>query len=379
MDGGKPHVFTRAVEAIAHLGVGELFIRAGMNVLAALLVLAVVWLMQVLYNRTNLNWNSALAGSQYTPAVSFPVDQLPVAIAYNSDGIGRQAVLHTTIPTRPRIEVIKYTVQVGDSVFKIAEKFGLKPTSILFGNYETLKDSPDLLRQGQVLNILPVDGTYYQWLGSENLSKTAQTFGVEADAIVNYPGNHLDPDTIGDLSHPNIVAGTWLVIPGGWRQFTSWTAPAQLVRENPTVRVWGPGVCSGINVVQVGYGEFVFPTVEHWLSGTNYRPDVNHYAVDFGGSLNNAVYAVDAGTVVYAGWNTWGYGNLIILDHGNGWQSLYGHLNQVNVSCGQNVGRGDVIGLLGSTGNSSGPHLHFELSYHGAHIDPNSIFNIGKP
>jgi murein DD-endopeptidase MepM/ murein hydrolase activator NlpD len=65
--------------------------------------------------------------------------------------------------------------------------------------------------------------------------------------------------------------------------------------------------------------------------------------------------------VVYAGWNDYGYGNLIILDHGNGWESRYAHLSQVNVSCGQNVGQGDVIGLMGSTGNSTGPHLHFEL------------------
>ncbi len=372
----RPSLVTRWMERVAHLGLGEVTFRIGTNVLAVLLVVTVVWLLQ----RANLGGTLNLpATSNLTPVPTQPVSQLPVEIASALDGIPRQAKLHTTIPSRPRMDVTTYTVQAGDSIFVIADNFGLKPTTILFGNYETLKDSPDLLKPGQKLNILPVDGTYYEWQGTESLTKVAGVFGVDAESIVNFPGNHLDPDTIGDLSHPNIAAGTWLIVPGGTREFTSWTAPAQLVRSNPSTYVWGPGVCSGISVVQVGYGTFVFPTTEHWLSGTDYRPDLNHYGVDFAGNMGNAIYAVDAGTVVYAGWNDWGYGNLIILDHGNGWQSLYGHLSQINVSCGQNVGQSDVIGLMGSTGHSTGPHLHFELSYNGAHIDPHVIYSIGSP
>ena len=128
------------------------------------------------------------------------------------------------------------------------------------------------------------------------------------------------------------------------------------------MRVWGPGVCSGITTVQVGYGTFIYPTVEHWLSGTPFTPSLRHFAVDFAGAEGNAIYAADAGTVVYSGWNTWGYGNLVIVDHGNGWQSLYAHMSQINVGCGQNVGQGDILGLVGMTGGTStGPHLHFEL------------------
>jgi len=367
---------TRWMDRLAHLGLGEITARIGTNVLAVLLVVAVVWLLQ----RANLGGTSSLAAAHnLTPVPTSPVSQLPVELAVALDGIPRQAELHTTIPTRPRMDVITYKVQTGDSLFRIADNFGLKPTTILFGNYDILKDSPDLLEPGQELNILPVDGTYYDWQGTESLTKVAQVFGVDAESIIAFPGNHLDPDTIGDLSHPNIAAGTWLIVPGGTRQFTSWTAPAELVRSDPNPHVWGPGVCGGISYVQVGFGTFVFPTTEHWLSGTDYRPDLNHYGVDFAGSMGNAIYAVDAGTVVYAGWNDWGYGNLIILDHGNGWQSLYGHLSQINVSCGQNVGQSDVIGLMGSTGHSSGPHLHFELSYNGAHINPHVIFNIGLP
>jgi murein DD-endopeptidase MepM/ murein hydrolase activator NlpD len=77
--------------------------------------------------------------------------------------------------------------------------------------------------------------------------------------------------------------------------------------------------------------------------------------------MGSPVYATDAGVIVYAGWNDYGYGNMIIIDHGHDWQSLYAHLSTINVVCSQSVGQGDIIGAFGSTGNSTGPHLHFEL------------------
>jgi murein DD-endopeptidase MepM/ murein hydrolase activator NlpD len=354
----RPGLLSRWMARLAHLGGARLSIRIGTNILAIFVVVAVVWLLQ----QAKLGRASSLPiPTLSSPQPIVPVTQIPVKVAYALDGIPRQADLHTTIPSRPRQDVVEYTVEAGDSIFVIADKFGLRPTTILFGNYETLKDSPDLLKVGQKLKILPVDGTYYQWQGTENLVKVAEVFGVDPETIINYPGNHLDPEAVGDLNNPNIPAYTWLIVPGGRREFTSWTAPAQLVRSNPSVHVWGQGVCTGISYVQVGYGTFIYPTVEHWLSGTPFLPEIKHFAVDFAGSLGNAIYATDAGTVVYAGWNDYGYGNLIILDHGNGWESRYAHLSQINVSCGQNVGQGDVIGLMGSTGNSTGPHLHFEL------------------
>jgi murein DD-endopeptidase MepM/ murein hydrolase activator NlpD len=360
----QPNLITKWMESLAHLGLGEPAVRIGTNVLTILFVIMVVWLMQTLYQPANLGWTpSVQAAAEPTPAPGSDLAQLPAEISLPLNGVWRQADLHTTIPSRPRMDVDKYTVQQGDSIFKIADNFGLDPTTILWGNYSILKDNPNMLKPGQILNILPVNGVYYQWTAGGDLIKWAAYFGVDAEAVVDSPANHLDPDTIGDFSNPNIPDGTWLVVPGGKRQFTSWTAPAQLVRLDPSTGVWGPGVCGGITYVQVGYGTFIYPTVEHWLSGTPYRPDLNHFAVDFAGSEGNAVYAVDAGTVVYSGWNTWGYGNLVIIDHGNGWESRYAHLSQINVGCGQNVGQGDLIGLVGMTGGTStGPHLHFELT-----------------
>ncbi len=367
----------RLTHALARLGLGDVAMRFGTNFLSMLVIFSVIWFMQYLFRDTvsGIDPETQAGSTQVVEAGIL----LPKAFSASIEGIGRRAELHTSIPSRPRIDVIDYTVQVGDSIFGIAEKYNLKPTTILFSN-AFLADNANLLQPGQVLKILPVDGAYYEWVGAgaETLTGISDYFGIDPETIVTFPGNHLDPDAIGDYAEASFAAGTWLIIPGGSRPFTSWTAPAQMVVDNPDVRVWGVGVCTGISLVQVGYGTFVFPTVEHWLSGTDYRPDVNHFAVDFGGSLGNAIYAVDAGTVVYAGWNDWGYGYMVMLDHGNGWQSLYAHLSQVNVGCGQNVGQGDLIALMGSTGNSTGPHLHFELRYNGAFVDPHTIYAIGS-
>jgi murein DD-endopeptidase MepM/ murein hydrolase activator NlpD len=355
----RPNMLTIWKRFLTQKGFKERLIRIGTNILAILLIVMVVFLLK--HAKLGAASNNPF-GSDLTPVPTLAVSLSSLGTPSEVNGIKRQADLHTIIPNRPRIDVIKYTVLSGDSLFRIAENFGLKPGTILFGNWSTLKDYPNLIKPGQELNILPVDGMYYQWKGVEDLTQVAQFYSSDVEAIINFPGNHLDSDTLGDLSNPNIPPDTWLILPGGKREFSSWTAPAQLVLSNPTTSVWGPGVCTGIQYAQVGYGSFIYPTTEHWLSGTPFSPDIGHYGVDFAGSEGNAVFAADAGTVVYSGWNTWGYGNLIIIDHGNGWQSLYAHLSAIFTNCGQNVGQGDTIGLIGMTGGTStGPHLHFEL------------------
>lgn len=223
-----------------------------------------------------------------------------------------------------------------------------------------------------------MDGAYYQWNATDNLSTVAKYYGVDPQAILDSPANHLDLSALGDPIHPNIPDRTWLVIPGGIIQF-SWNAPIGQPRTGTgaTSHLNGPGACASVTGGNVGFGTWVFPTVEHWLSGTDYRPDLRHFGVDFAGAEGNAVYAADAGVVVYSGWFNGGYGNLIIIDHGNGWQTLYAHLSQINTTCDQSVGQGDIIGLVGMTGGTStGPHLHFEMSYNRAPVNPHTIYDI---
>lgn len=356
-------IFTR----LLHLGLGEgLYALLGRAVLASAL-LVVLWLLSAFYHQ---NRNTASLPAPTIPVTRAP-SPTPAAKAAAETvaqtfyvGIPRFANPHTIIPTRPRLEVVQYTVQSGDTVFGIAEKFGLKPQTILWANYYILKDDPHNLRPGQELNILPVDGTYYEWQAGDGLNGVARFFGVTPEDIIEYPGNHLDPDTIGDYRNPNIEPGTWLIVPGGHREFVSWSAPIGVTREDPAVaRILGPGSCGPVQGGAVGFGSFIWPTNKHYLSGYDYSPETNHRGIDIAGNEGEALYAVDAGVIVYAGWNNWGYGYMVMIDHGNGWQSLYAHMSAINVVCGQSVGQGEVIGAIGSTGNSSGPHLHFELMH----------------
>ncbi|MBP7228307.1 MAG: peptidoglycan DD-metalloendopeptidase family protein [Longilinea sp.] len=275
-------------------------------------------------------------------------------------GIGRLAEIRTIRPSHARFEVTTYEVQPGDSVFGLAEKFGLRPETILWGNTDVLRDNPTLI-PGMILNILPVDGTYYRWHKDDNLLKVAEFFRVSPQVIVEFPGNHLDPETIGDLAFPNIPEGTGLVVPGGRRDYISW-API-IPRDNPAIaRIIGPGACGPVTGGPVaGNPPFGWPAMWHFLSGYDYSPETNHFGIDVAGRLGHEIYSVADGVVVYAGWNYGGYGIVVVVDHGNGWQSLYAHLDSMAVSCGTWVYQGSLIGYMGSTGRSTGPHLHFEL------------------
>jgi murein DD-endopeptidase MepM/ murein hydrolase activator NlpD len=295
---------------------------------------------------------------------SFIVDQAGLL-----EGIQRIALLHTSIPTRSRVDVLVYTVEQGDSLFAIADTFGLKPETILWGNFDTLADNPHTLQPGQELNILPVNGTFHEWTEGESLLKVSEYYGVDPLDIIQYPGNKIDIYDF-DIDNPTFVAGQQLIVPGGERELVDYGPPA-ITRDNPAIAAtYGPGHCGTIYTGNVGVGVFIWPTAERWASGYDYNPGANHPAIDIAGSIGNPVWAADNGVVVYAGWSNYGYGNLIVIDHGGGWQTLYAHLNSINVGCGQSVNQGQGIAGLGNTGNSSGAHLHFEMIYVGSKVNP---------
>jgi murein DD-endopeptidase MepM/ murein hydrolase activator NlpD len=213
-----------------------------------------------------------------------------------------------------------------------------------------------------------VNGTYYEWKEGDTLDGVAGFFGVEPQSIINYPGNFIDLTQVGQ-SGGGLEAGTWVIVPGGKRAIKDWGPPA-ITRQNPaSARYYGEGACGNIYEGAYGTGTFVWPTTDHGISGYAYDPGV-HPAIDIAGQEGNPIYATDSGVVVYAGWSDYGYGYLIVVDHGNGWQSAYAHLSAVAVSCGQSVYQGGYIGAMGSTGNSSGPHLHFELVINGVKVNP---------
>jgi murein DD-endopeptidase MepM/ murein hydrolase activator NlpD len=161
-----------------------------------------------------------------------------------------------------------------------------------------------------------------------------------------------------------------LVIPNGKRSFVTWSAP-RITRDDPGVaKVLGPGYCGSITDGPVGIQAFIWPTNSHFLSGFDYSPETNHFGIDLDGDIGDPIYATDNGVVDYSGWNDWGYGFMVVIDHGNGWQSLYAHLSDIAVGCSAFVYQGTVIGYMGSTGRSSGSHLHFELMNDAGKVNP---------
>ncbi len=251
---------------------------------------------------------------------------------------------HTEIPKRPRLGIITYTVQLGDTVQAIAAQFDLDPTTIMWAN-PAVEDAPDLLRIGQELVILPIDGVYHTVKNNETLESIAKKYQVEVEAITSCPYNSLQPPDF------TIEPGMKLVIPGGKKPWvpkvvTSYTGP----------------IPDGAR----GTGLFRWPTLGYLTQGYWY----GHRAIDIGVPVGTAVYAADSGFVSFAGWTDIGYGYLIVIDHANGFATYYAHLSNIYVMAGQKVERGQVIGATGNTGWSTGPHLHFEIRYLGVPQNP---------
>ena len=292
-------------------------------------------------------------------AVALPVFQPPETAA----SISRHPTLHTIIPTRTPVEVEDYKVDKGDSVFEIASKFNIKPETVLWANYNQLNDNPDTISLGMQLKIPPVDGVYYKWQVGDTIESVAGRFSAKPEDIINWPGNNLD------LTNPTVDPGTWILVKGGHREFRQWIIPT-IPRGNAGVSrsVYGAGACDGGYGGASGSGSFIWPAGNHYLSGNDYWS--GHLGIDIAAGEGAPVYAADSGVVVFSGWALGGYGYMVMIDHGNGYQTLYGHLSNITGYCGASVGQGGVIGYAGSTGNSTGAHLHFEVRYQGGFVNP---------
>ncbi|HJS29711.1 MAG TPA: M23 family metallopeptidase [Anaerolineales bacterium] len=286
-----------------------------------------------------------------------------IQAAASEEPYRRLTDLHTIIPERPRMEVLSHRVDTGDSVFGIASAYGITPETVLWANYEQLNDNPDYLEPGMELNIPPVNGVYYQWQEGDLIEEVAGRFKSEADKILDWPANQID------LVNPEIEAGTWVMIPDGEREFRQWIIPT-IPRGAAGVSrsVYGPGACDGGYDGAYGTGSFIYPTYNHGLSGNDYWS--GHLGIDLAAGQGDGVVAADSGVVVFSGWATGGYGYMVMVDHGNGYQTVYAHLSAASAACGASVSQGGRIGSAGSTGNSTGVHLHFEVRYLGGFISP---------
>lgn len=331
---------------------------------AVLMIVLLVW---VLVQRTGIVFSSASDlsnGSQNNllalsseGMVSLP-EYSPLA---ENQSITRIASVHTIIPTRERLEISTYEVQPGDSVFGIAVDFGLKPESILWANYDLLQDNPNNLSVGQILKIPAVDGVVYKWKKSDTIESVARRFKAEPEDILTWPANNLD------LFEPVVQTGADIMIPGGSRELRSWVVPT-IWRANSGANKEVAAGCDTSGGTAYGTGTFIWPADNHKISGNDFWS--GHLGLDIAAATGAPVYASDSGVVVYAAGIGGGYGLMVMIDHGNGFHTLYAHNSQIVAKCGQNVAQGQVIAYAGSTGNSTGPHLHFEIRYSGMFVNP---------
>jgi len=347
---------------VTKLGLGDIALRAGSALVTIGLVGLVIWVMKGFFMPSEMVQTDAqpLELAAAGGPVELPAYEGVAPVA----GLSKSASSETAegaAASEDRSEFITYTVQAGDSVYSIAERYGLQPATILWTNYASLLDNPAFIVPGQQLNIPPLDGVLWPWVQGNGLNKFAENMGVTPEDIINWPGNNLSPETIGDYVNPNIQDGQMLFVPGGTRPFVNVLNVLLEREETAESNIWGAGKCAPTNLGPIGSGSYVWPTSERTISGYEWTPDVGHYGIDIGGDIGNPIYAVDNGVVVYSGWNDWGYGNVVAIDHGNGIQTIYAHMDTLSVACGAFVYQGDTIGTMGSTGNSSGPHLHIEF------------------
>ena len=224
-------------------------------------------------------------------------------------------------------------------------------------------DAPWLIQEGLELSILPVDGVYHTVRAGETIAGIAAGYEVQPVVLYN-EWNDLEE------GQEELREGQLLVVPSGKGEEVEWEPPPRYPAPGPSG--YSYGVCSGTAVTGPGAtGWFVLPTGSSRVSGWYFRDPrrPGHIGLDYACRQGDPIYAADNGVVTIAGWHG-GYGILVELNHGNGFVTRYGHFSELAVGCGHAVYQGNLLGYCGSTGWSTGPHLHFEIRHNGVPQDP---------
>lgn len=272
-----------------------------------------------------------IAGSEQTTSYQTSI------VSYNP----YENSLSTVYSVKSRYQIDDYEVRAGDTLETIAKRFDVSINTIKWAN--NLKT--DTIKPGQTLKIPPVTGIVHKVVAGETVYSIAKKYGVTAQNIVNYIWNDFsDQDTFA------LTTGQILYVPGG-----------TIEPEKPAYKFIAQ-IQAGVR----GPSNFIWPTTgvitQYWVW--------YHQALDIANPSAPPVIAADSGTVAYAGCVTYGYGCSVIIDHGNGYQTLYAHLSSYLPNAGDSVAQGSQIGVMGSTGRSTGTHLHFEIRSGGQLLDP---------
>ncbi len=248
--------------------------------------------------------------------------------------------------TRSKVE--SYVIADGDSLGSIARKFGLRTETLLASNGLTVRS---VIHPGDTLKIMPVDGVIYKVKSGDTVNRIANAFGSDPDKIIEMNGL---------ASGAGLALGQELILPDG-------KLPAPPPPKRPS------RIATNIREIFVtpppspdredSSDNMIWPTAVRRITQYfgHYRGGSRHTGVDIAGPQGTPVYAAEDGVVALAGWNNGGYGNMVLINHGGGIFTRYGHASKLIAKAGDTVKKGDVIMLMGTTGNSTGPHLHFEV------------------
>jgi murein DD-endopeptidase MepM/ murein hydrolase activator NlpD len=279
------------------------------------------------------------------------------------DALVRPASATTSLaPSGPRADIVTYKVQAGDTVWDIGARFNVGWYSVMWSNG---LDEDAIIKPGQELRVPPVSGVVHNVKSDDDLDSIAKRYSVEPAAIVDYnglrPGEGLPVDKL-------------LVIPGGQLPVVHRPAPPPppVVRpqtQPQTVRPGLPLPPAAPLTPAAPTGRFSWPA--RGLITTYFSSW--HPGIDVAAALGTAIGAADGGTVTFTGWDNTGYGYRVVINHGNGYSTTYNHLSSIAVRTGQKVSKGQIIAGMGSTGRSSGSHLHFEILRNGSFINPLGI------
>jgi murein DD-endopeptidase MepM/ murein hydrolase activator NlpD len=268
-------------------------------------------------------------------------------------------------------DIISYTVEEGDALSSIARRFSVSTDTIIWENGIT---DPHRLKPGTVLRILPVSGITHAVAQGDTLESLAKKYSLDAEKLAKQ--NQLTKES-------TLIAGTKLIVPGGKKIVN--TGPVYLA-SNSAPGVYAaytpPKTIDGSIIIANGQKEkhgkwMVKPTVGKYT--TYFGGRRGHWAVDIADRSKPAISAAASGTVVKSqcGWNG-GYGCVVVIDHGDGFQTLYGHLSEISISVGDAVDQGQRIGTMGNTGRvygATGIHLHFEVIDNGAKKNPLAFYS----
>ncbi len=247
---------------------------------------------------------------------------------------------------KPRNQVVDYVVREGDTLSTIAEKFDVSSDTLKWANEGV---NWQRIRPGDTVKVPPITGIVYKVRTGDTVYSIAKKFEANAQAIVDFPFN-----TFSDDENFSLVVGQTLIIPDG-------VMPDAVAAPRSIARVLTPDAGA-----VTASGNFVWPAYGRLTQGYSWY----HKGIDIANQAGGPILAADAGRVIAAGWVSSGYGYHVVIDHGNGYQTLYAHLSQISVVVGQSVARGASIGEMGSTGRSTGKHLHFEIIQNGARVTP---------